>query len=71
MMPSTRVCLIASQPPCICRCAGAPSWPLGELVPVRELLALSTLFYFQMAPKDAHAAAYLAMWDQVGAALSS
>ena len=34
-------------------------------MPVRELLALSTLFYFQLAPKDARAEPLLAMWGQV------
>lgn len=49
---------------CQClRCPEAPEWPIGELVPVRESLALSTLFFFKFAPR--HASHLFGMWDQV------
>ena len=34
-------------------------------MPVRELLALSTLFYFQMAPEGPSGRRFMDMWDQV------
>ena len=34
-------------------------------MPVRELLALSTLFYFRMAPEGPLGRRFMDMWDQV------
>ena len=47
-------------PPLHSRCAGAPVWPNGSRVPVRELLALSNPYYYRglpTAPQTAVAAA--------------
>ena len=50
------------------RCPGAPEWPQGQVVPVRESLALSTTFFFRLAPQTA--THLFAMWDQASAHLS-
>ena len=56
--PSTGLC-------CYGRCLTAPQWPQGQVVPVRESLALSALFFFHFAPQAGVAASPLfSMWDQ-------
>ena len=48
------------------RCPGAPEWPAGRRVPVRELLALSTPHYFKLLPLpgDGRQANFSRMWEQ-------
>ena len=47
------------------RCPGAPEWPAGSRPQVRELLALSTPYYFGLVPEQTELAAnYSNMWDQ-------
>lgn len=48
-----------------CPDSAAPNWTAGHVVPVRELLALASAYYYELVPPEESSTKFFAMWSQV------